>query len=540
MKMRKLIFFSILLFLFCETTNAQDAQLNPEFHKSKRDALRAKMPANSVAILFANPVRNRANDVDFIYHQDPNFYYLSGFKEPQSVLVIYKETQQDAKGGYLDQLFVQERNAAREQWNGYRLGVEGAKKLGLDRVLLRSEFINNQTNFTSFKEVLIFDFENDVRNNKNDPYDLYDLQRTFKENINYSEDFNRLRHRLLKSIRTVKTEDIENLKNEIEWYSKRNETIASDPAIQNFIESSTLEVPDDLKMQVAFLLKDQYFDVELLGQLLGDLREVKTEEEIALLKMAINISVVGQREVMKAMSPNMSEREIQGIHEFVFKKYGAAYEGYPSIVGAGSNACVLHYIENDEVGLGSDLILMDLGAEYEGYTADITRTIPKDGTFSEPQKLLYEIVYEAQNAGIEAALVGNSAGQVTQATQEVVSAGLLRLGIISDEKEFRKYFPHGAAHHIGLDVHDLSNYGPLKADAIITVEPGIYIPKNSPCDPKWWGIGIRIEDDVLITEKGPINLSSNAPRSWQSIEALMKEASPLDQFLLPELENQFN
>lgn len=535
--MHKLIIFSVALFLFCEITNAQHAQLKPEFHKLKRDALRAKMPANSVAILFASPVRNRANDVDFVYHPDPNFYYLSGFREPQSVLVIYKEIQQDTEGIYLDQLYVQERNPAREQWNGYRLGVKGAKKLGLDRVLLRSEFIDNQINFTSFKEVLIFNFENDVRNNNNDPYDLYDLQRTFKENINYPKDFNRLRHRLLNSIRTVKAENVENLKNEIKWYSNRNETIASDPTIQNFTESSSLDVPDDLKMQVAFLIKDQYFDIELLGQILGDLREVKTKEEIALLKMAINISVVGQREVMKAMHPNMSEREIQGIHEFVFKKYGAAYEGYPSIVGVGSNACVLHYIENDEVGLGSDLILMDLGAEYEGYTADITRTIPKDGKFSETQKLLYEIVYEAQNAGIKASQVGNTVSQVTHASQEIVAAGLLGLGIISDKNEFRKYFPHGAAHHIGLDVHDLSNYGPLKADAIITVEPGIYIPKNSPCDPKWWGIGIRIEDDVLITNNGPINLSSNAPRSWRSIEALMKETSPLDQFLLPELEN---
>jgi Xaa-Pro aminopeptidase len=179
---------------------------------------------------------------------------------------------------------------------------------------------------------------------------------------------------------------------------------------------------------------------------------------------------------------------------------------------------------------------MDLGAEYEGYTADVTRTIPKDGTFSEPQKLLYQIVYEAQNEGIEAALIGNTSSQITQITQAVVVKGLKRLGIIESENQFRTYYPHGAAHHIGLDVHDLSNYGPFKANAIITVEPGIYIPKNSACDPKWWGIGIRIEDDILITENGPVNLSANAPRSWQAIETLMKESSPLDQFLLPELD----
>lgn len=535
--MHKLILFSLLFSFLGSPLIAQEAVLTPEFHKSKREALRAEMPANSVAVLFSNPVRNRANDVDYVYHPDPNFYYLTGLKEPQSVLVVYKNPQQDDQGQYVDQLFVQERDPAKEQWNGYRLGVEGAEALGVDRVLLRSEFIKNQTNFTSFEEVLIFEFKNDVRDDKNDPNDLYDLQRTFKENINYPQDFNRLRHHLLKSIRTVGEEDVEILKNEINWYAGRNESIAEDPAIKNFLESSTLEVPEDLKMQVAFLLKDQYFDVELLGQLLGDQREVKTVEEIALLKKAIGISVVGQREVMKAMRPDMSEREIQGIHEFVFKKYGAAYEGYPSIVGAGSNACVLHYIENDDVGMDSDLMLMDLGAEYEGYTADITRTIPKDGTFSEEQKLIYQIVYDAQEAGIEAAVVGSTSGQITRITQEVVAKGLVRLGIIAKEDEFRTYYPHGAAHHIGLDVHDLSNYGPFKADAIITVEPGIYIPKNSPCDPKWWGIGIRIEDDVLITEKGPINISANAPRTWEAIEELMKESSPLDQFLLPELGN---
>ena len=534
--MHKLFLFYFLLTFLWSPLVAQEAVLTPEFHKSKRDELRAKMPANSVAVLFSNPIRNRANDVDYVYHPDPNFYYLTGFKEPQSVLIVYKNPQQDELGQYVDQLFVQERDAAKEQWNGYRLGVEGAEALGVDHVLLRSEFIKNQANFTSFEEVLIFEFENDVRDDKSDPYDLYDLQRTFKENINYPQDFNRLRHHLLKSIRTVSKEDVETLKNEIKWYSGRNESIAADPAIKNFLESSTLEVPEDLKMQVAFLLKDQYFDVELLGQLLGDQREVKTVEEIALLKKAIGISVVGQREVMKAMRPDMSEREIQGIHEFVFKKYGAAYEGYPSIVGAGSNACVLHYIENDDVGLDSDLMLMDLGAEYEGYTADITRTIPKDGTFSEEQKLIYQIVYDAQEAGIEAAVIGSTSGQITRITQEVVAKGLVRLGIITKEDEFRTYYPHGAAHHIGLDVHDLSNYGPFKADAIITVEPGIYVPKDSPCDPKWWGIGIRIEDDVLITENGPINLSANAPRSWEAIEELMKESSPLDQFLLPELE----
>ncbi len=531
-------FLFLMTFVFLSAPiKAQDAILTPEFHKGKREALRESMPQNSVAILFSNPVRNRANDVDYVYHPDPNFYYLTGWREPQAVLVIYKDSQTDEKGTYKEKIFIQERNAFQEQRNGTRLGIDGAKALGFERIALREEFISNPLSFSSFDEVLIFDFENDVRNKKNDPYDLYDMQRVFKGQINYPVDFNRTLHSLHRKLRTVTSESIEDLKDDIEWYSKRDPSIAKDEALQSFMETTSLEVPDDLKMKAAFLLKDQLFDVELLGQLLGDLRDVKTKEELILLKKAINISVIGQREVMKAMRPDMSEREIQGIHEFVFKKYGAAYEGYPSIVGAGSNACILHYIENDKLGKDSDLVLMDLGAEYEGYTADITRTIPKDGTFSEPQRLLYEVVYEAQNAGIKAAQVGNSVGQITRATQKVVTEGLLRLGIIDNKNDFRKYFPHGASHHIGLDVHDLSNYGPLKANAVITVEPGIYIPEGSPCDPKWWGIGIRIEDDILVTEDGPLNLSANAPRTWEEIEKLMKEPSPLDQFLLPELEN---
>ena len=182
-------------------------------------------------------------------------------------------------------------------------------------------------------------------------------------------------------------------------------------------------------------------------------------------------------------------------------------------------------------------MLMDLGAEYEGYTADVTRTIPVRGKFSLEQRQLYQIVFDAQEAGIEQARIGNTVNTVTRATQEVVKQGLLALGIIDDENDFRQYYPHGASHHIGLDVHDLSNYGPLPENSIITVEPGIYIPKESPCDPKWWGIGIRIEDDILITQNGPVNLSEGAPRTWEAIEAKMKEKSPLDNFQLPTLSN---
>ena len=291
----------------------------------------------------------------------------------------------------------------------------------------------------------------------------------------------------------------------------------------------------DLKKRTAYLTRDYNFDIDQLSYLMASLREKKQPEELSLLKKAIQISAQGQIEVMKAIHPEMTEREVQGIHQLVYKKYGAAHEGYPSIVGAGHNACVLHYITNDKTDLKNQLILMDLGAEYQGYTADVTRTIPVSGKFSPEQKALYEIVYDAQNAGIDAAQKGASFRAIGNAANKVVEKGLLSLGLIDKPEDYRRYLPHGISHHIGLDVHDPGLYETLDTDMVITVEPGIYVPKGSPCDPKWWDIGIRIEDDILITDEGPVNLSAAAPRSWEKIEKLMKEESPLDDFKLPEL-----
>ena len=534
-----LLFYVLLLFnTFLLLGQAKvPSEESLAFHQSRRDALREKLPPNSVAVIFANPTRNRANDVDYVYHQDPNFFYLTGWREPQSVLLVYASEQQDEKGTYQDKIYIQERDPSAEQWNGYRLGVEGAQKMGFDRVELRSEFVLNPPSFDAFDEVLIVDFQDDERDLAGDPYDLYQLKKTFKKAINFPANFNKVQYQIQQAIRTATPESFARLQNYVEWQIGRDASLLEDPIIKDFMALETLEVPADLKMKTAFVLKDYIFDVEKLEQIMGDLREVKAPFELKQLKRAIEISAIGQVEVMKALHPGMSEREVQGIHEYVFKKYGAAYEGYPSIVGAGNNACVLHYIENSDDPSETDLMLMDLGAEYEGYTADVTRTLPVKGTFSAEQRLLYQIVYDAQEAGIAKSLVGATTREVTKATQEVVTKGLMDLGIISEPSEFRRYYPHGAAHHIGLDVHDLSNYGPLPENSIITVEPGIYIPNDSPCDPKWWGIGIRVEDDILITKEGPVNLSAGAPRAWEEIEKMMAQPSPLDGFTLPELSN---
>lgn len=534
-----LLFYILLLFNLSQLLGQAKvpSEESLAFHQSRRDALREKLPPNSVAVIFANPTRNRANDVDYVYHQDPNFFYLTGWREPQSVLLVYASEQQDEKGTYQDKIYIQERDPSVEQWNGYRLGEEGAQKMGFDRVALRSDFVQNPPSFDAFDEVLIVDFQDDERDLAGDPYDLYQLKKTFKKAINFPANFNRVQYQIQQSIRTVEPDNFTRLQNYIEWQIGRDASLLEDPIIKDFMALETLGVPTDLKMKTAFVLKDYTFDVEKLEQIMGDLREVKASFELKQLKRAIEISAIGQVEVMKALHPGMSEREVQGIHEYVFKKYGAAYEGYPSIVGAGNNACVLHYIENSDDPSETDLMLMDLGAEYEGYTADVTRTLPVKGTFTEDQRLLYQIVYDAQEAGIAKSQIGVTTRDVTKVTQEVVTKGLMDLGIISEASEFRRYYPHGAAHHIGLDVHDLSNYGPLPENSIITVEPGIYIPKDSPCDPKWWGIGIRIEDDILITKEGPVNLSAGAPRALEAIEAMMALPSPLDGFTLPGLSN---
>ncbi|MFT4834242.1 MAG: Xaa-Pro aminopeptidase [Marinoscillum sp.] len=462
--------------------------LTSAFHKERRALLREKMPANSVSVFFANPVRNRANDVDFMYHQDPNFYYLTGHKEPHSVLLIFKEVQKVDNYSFDEVVFVRAHDALRELYEGGRLGKEGAvTQLDFKLAFEGPDFTDFNIDFSKFDIVLFYDFQNDVRDTK-EVGDLYDLIASFKQKINYGQDAL---------------------------------SLSSEKPSSNL-------------------------DTKMLDEFMSELRGVKTAEEIDLVKKAVDISTLAQAEVMRAMEPGMSEMEIQGLHEFIFKKYQAEYEGYPSIVGAGNNGCVLHYIDNYKPKIqDGELILMDLGAEYHGYTADVTRTIPVNGKFTKEQKLIYDLVYEAQEAGMKVCKAGASKDQVNAATIKAVNEGLVKLGLYKSTRDEdvlnpltgrNRYYPHGCCHHIGLDVHDKGATDAYVANMIITIEPGIYIPEGSPCDEKWWGIPVRIEDDYLITEKGCELLSDLAPRQSDEIEALMKETSLFNQFKLPELE----
>lgn len=527
----------ILILLFCPfLIFAQDGPtdiLPSTFHKSRREALQKLMPPNSVAVFFASPIRNRANDVDYIYHQDPDFYYLTGYTEPNAVFVLFSENQKDPLGNEYNELFyAQSRDPLREQWDGKRLGAEGVKTtLGIEQAYDHKEFKNKEIPFKQFSKVFFFDFKNDVRNT-NDASDLFDLIESFKNKAGIPSDFNNAKESMYKQMREVTEQNYLQLAEGLFSRYGRNPGIRNDLFLQAFIKAGNgLEA---LKVVKNIPLLPENLDATSLNQFLGQLRMIKTPEELKLLRKAIDVSCIGQNEVMKAMHPKISEMEIKGIHEFVYRKYGSEFEGYPSIVGSGHNACVLHYIENNRQSVSSDLVLMDLGAEYHGYTADITRTIPGDGTFSTEQAAIYDLVYQAQEAAFKMCKPGTPIRETTRISREIIDKGLAKLGIIK-EGEKHPYFPHGVSHHIGLDVHDRSNSQNLVENMVITVEPGIYIPANSPCDPKWWRIGVRIEDDILITSTGYELLSAKTPRKIKDIEKLMKEKSVLDAFILPDL-----
>lgn len=537
----------IIGLLCCTSFHAQNGTpedyLSKEFHKTRRDALRAKMPSNSVAVFFANPVRNRANDVEYIYHQDPNFYYLTGYREPHAVLVIFSDDQANAEGKtYNEILYVQEKNPQAEMWTGKRLGTEGAKELlGFDVALNGKEFLNSKIDYQSFDKVMFNNFQDDYRNSKRNSADLYDLVRTFKNDVGF-ENYEPPSQVLEFAYRLIKQSNEETSANVVRRLQSASETypeLSKDPIVAQFMNSGDNNVRMELKQQAIKIEAEKpedKLDLKSLSTYMAGLRQIKTKEEMVLLKKAVRISAMGQREVMKAMHPNMSETEVQGIHEYVYKKYGSEYEGYPSIVGAGENGCVLHYIENSKMTLENDLVLMDLGAEYHGYTADVTRTIPANGKFTKEQRQIYDLVYKAQEAGIAASIKGNGFGAPDRAAREVINAGLAELGVIPSADSKHSYFPHGTSHYLGLDVHDAGLYQPYEPGMVITVEPGIYIPEGSDCDKKWWGIAVRIEDDILITDGDPVNLSAEAPRKSSEIEKLMAQSSALDDFKLPKLD----
>ena len=426
--------------------------LTPEFHRGRREALRAKLPEGGVAVFFANPLRKRSNDVYYEYHQDPDLYYLTGLTEPDAVLLVFKEPRYFPDGMHNEILVVRDRDPKREVWEGIRLGADGAHDvLGVEKTMTGKDLLAMDLPWRDADKVYISSPKENMANDPHNTADLADLM----------------------------------------------------DRLSGTLPQGTAKGDEDLERWTA------------------ELRELKLPEELALMRRAIEITCEAQKDLMRKLKPDMTEYQTEAIVEYVFKSSGAEHEGYPSILGGGAHSCVLHYETNRATVLDGDLLLCDVGAEYHGYTADVTRTMPANGRFTPDQRRIYDLVLAAQNAGIAEARAGKAFREPHNAAWAVVVKGLKDLGIVKDESEVKRYFMHGTSHYLGLDVHDPGLYGPLKAGNVITVEPGIYIAKNSPCDPRWWDIGVRIEDDILVTDGDPVNLSIGAPRTAEEVETLM-------------------
>lgn len=427
--------------------------LDIEFHAKKREDLRSIMPENSVAIVFSSSIKNRSNDVDFEFHQDPNFFYLTGLNEPHAMLLVFKEEQRVESFDSKEILFIQPRDSMKEIWSGKTLGVDRAKEL------LGVKYVFGSGMFTEFD------------------FDFHKFDKVF-----YTVDH------------TSITDDV---KNRRDLFS---------------LKKHFIQMQDSAKGNV---------DLQMLREFMATLREIKEPEEITLLRKAIEITCGAQHDLIARLEPGMHEYEAEAIIEYAFKFQGAESPGFPSIIGGGKNSCILHYTSNRNELKGGDLLVVDIGAEYHNYSADITRTFPVNGKFTEEQKIIYEIVLDAQMAGIEACKKGNKFWAPNEETTKIIIQGLVRNGVIKKRMDYRKYFMHGTSHYLGLDVHDTGLNGSLAPGNVLTVEPGIYIPKGSDCDPKWWNIGVRIEDDILITDNGHEVLSDCVPKTINEIEYLM-------------------
>jgi Xaa-Pro aminopeptidase len=432
-------------------------QIN-EFKRRRRELMRMMGPG-SIAILPTAPLLVRNRDVHYPYRPDSDFYYLTGFPEPEAVLVLIPGRKQ---AEYI--LFNRESDPVKELWDGVRAGQEGAcESYGAD---------------DSFP---IGDL-NDIL-----PRMLEQCERVF-----YSMGCNpKFDKRLSEWINTIRCES-------------RN-------GVQGPVEIVSL---------------DHY---------LHEMRLFKSRSELKVLRTAARISAQAHKRVMQACKPGLWEYQLEA--EFIREcsHQGARAQAYPPIVGSGVNACTLHYIDNNAQTQAKQMLLIDAGCEYSYYAADITRSYPVNGRFSEPQKQLYELVLSAQEAAIEKVKPGNHWNDPHDAAVRVITRGLIKLGIIKGtlaksirEEKFKPFFPHRTGHWLGMDVHDVGDYKVdgawrmLEPGMVLTIEPGLYIPEGTKgVAKKWWNIGIRIEDDVVVTKGGSEVLTKDVPKSIVEIESLM-------------------
>ena len=498
------------------------------FHQGRRAAVMERLPEDALAVVFGAPTRNRSNDVSFEYRQSSDLLYLTGSSEPGSVLVL-------APGGVVvdgqrvrEILFVPPRNPAEEVWLGRRFGtVRAMEQLGVELALESTRLDEVLGPLLSDGSRRIFHLP--LPGGVEEGSDLEGQLALFRRHVKTVDvPEGGLTGFVLHGVLAAPSPQLyERLKMLVE--RGFDPSAASDPTARSLAEAF-VEAPsyDSWTRTHAELTAGQP-DGTTLRTVLDDLRTLKTPEELGLMRRAIDATVEAHREVMRRVEPGWKEYEIEALVEYTFKRSGAEYPAFPSIVGSGENSVILHYESNRRTTEPGDMTVIDIGAEYRGYAADVTRTVPVSGRFSDEQRAIYDVVYRAQEAGIRATRAGAPYLAPHRAAETALAEGLAELGLIRDAGDLnglRRFFMHATSHYLGLDVHDVGEGGPLVPGTVITVEPGLYIPVADDIDPKWWNIGVRIEDDILVTEQGPVNLSAGAPRSSAEIEALMQGRTP--------------
>ncbi|HKO59794.1 MAG TPA: Xaa-Pro aminopeptidase [Pyrinomonadaceae bacterium] len=417
-----------------------------------------RMDQDSIAIIPGAREITRSHDLHFRFRQDSDFFYLTGFDEPDSIAVIAPGREQEYT------LFVRPRDPAQEIWVGRRAGVEGAKKeFGADEAFPIEEFDQKLLDLLDGAEKL-----------------YYRLGA-------YPE----LDKKIIEAISSVR-----------------------------ILNRKPIQVPQTIIDSAVIV---------------HELRVTKSDEEIELMQKAADIAAEAHVEAMKVVRPGMKEYEIEALIERIFRKKGAAGPAYTSIVGAGANATILHYINNDDELRDGELLLVDAGAEYKGYASDITRTFPINGRYTAAQREIYDLVLKAQVSCVDMVKPGNTHEQLKQNSIEVLTEGMVELGLLRGQpeqlikdKKYEQFYMHGLGHMIGVDVHDVGAYyqnkksRALEPGVVMTIEPGIYVaPDTKDVPEKYLGIGVRIEDDVMCTDNGPRVLTTKVPKQAEEIEALM-------------------
>ena len=428
--------------------------------KQRRDLLAKQIGSNSIAIIATRAEMYRNRDADYKYRADSSFYYLTGFAEPEAVAVI--ETFAEGED-YSYSLFCRERDREMEIWNGYRAGVDGA-------------------------------------------IEIYDADEAY-------------------AIDLLDEEIIDKLLNKQRLYYRIGQNAEFDARVSQWIQEADGQQRRGGAAPAELIQLDRIVD---------EMRLKKSEQEIELMQIASNISAEAHTRAMQTVKPNMMEYALEAELNYIFGKNGCV-PAYNSIVGGGENACILHYVENNKPLKDGDLVLIDAACEYEFYASDITRTFPVNGKFSPEQKALYNIVLDAQLAAIDATRIGNHYKYPHEVAVKILTQGLVDLGLLSgnvddlvESEAFRQFFMHGTGHWLGMDVHDVGAYKTgedwraYEAGMVVTVEPGLYVaPDDETVAAKWRGIGIRIEDDIVVTENGPLVLTKNVVKTIDDIESLM-------------------